>query len=186
MAYDWASGNKVERRWVPFKKISPQLIRAVIMSEDGQFCSHRGVDWAAINLVIDGAIGGEKIRGASTITMQTVKNLFLWNSRSYVRKALEVPLALYVNAIWPKRRQLEIYLNIAEWGPGIFGIEAAAQYYFKIPAARLNRAQSALLAVALPNPKLRNPKKPSRRMKVLARINRARVRIANTHVRCLN
>ncbi len=156
------------------------------MSEDGQYCQHNGVDWQALNTVIDDAIDGEKTRGASTITMQTVKNLFLWNSRSFIRKGLEIPLALYVDAIWSKRRQMEIYLNIAEWGPGIYGIEAAAQYHFKRPASRLNRAQSALLAVTLPNPELRNPQKPSRRMKVLARINRARAQVSGAYVRCLN
>jgi len=156
------------------------------MSEDGQYCLHNGVDWQALNTVIDDAIDGEKTRGASTITMQSVKNLFLWNSRSFIRKGLEVPLALYVDAIWSKRRQLEIYLNIAEWGPGIYGIEAAAQYHFKRPAAKLSRAQAALLAVTLPNPALRNPKKPSRRMKALARINQARARVSGAYIRCLN
>lgn len=186
MLYYLVTNNKVDRRWVPFEKISPRLVQAVIMSEDGQYCQHNGVDWQALNTVIDDAIDGEKTRGASTITMQTVKNLFLWNSRSFIRKGLEIPLALYVDAIWSKRRQMEIYLNIAEWGPGIYGIEAAAQYHFKRPASRLNRAQSALLAVTLPNPELRNPQKPSRRMKVLARINRARAQVSGAYVRCLN
>ena len=176
MAYNWIKGNKVDRRWVSFDKIAPQLVQAVIVSEDGRYCAHKGVDWSAINTIINDAIDGEKPRGASTITMQTVKNLFLWNSRSYIRKGLEVPLALYVNAIWSKRRQLEIYLNIAEWGPGIYGIDAASRHYFGRKAARLSRAQAALLAVTLPNPILRNPKKPSRRMRTLARINRARAR----------
>ncbi len=185
MAYNWIKGNKVDRRWVSFDKISPALVQAVIVSEDGRYCAHNGVDWGAINTIINDAMDGEKPRGASTITMQTVKNLFLWNSRSYIRKGLEVPLALYVNAIWSKRRQLEIYLNIAEWGPGIYGIDAAAIHYFGRKAARLSRAQAALLAVTLPNPILRNPKKPSRRMKILARINRARARRSGAYVRCL-
>ena len=185
MAYNWIKGNKVDRRWVSFDKISPQLVQAVIVSEDGRYCAHKGVDWEAINTIINDAMDGEKPRGASTITMQTVKNLFLWNSRSYIRKGLEVPLALYVDAIWSKRRQLEIYLNIAEWGPGIYGIDAAARHYFSRKAARLSRAQAALLAITLPNPILRNPKKPSRRMKILARINRARARKSGAYVRCL-
>ena len=185
MVYNWIKGNKVDRRWVPFDKISPALVQAVIVSEDGRYCTHKGVDWGAINTIINDAIDGEKPRGASTITMQTVKNLFLWNSRSYIRKGLEVPLALYVNVIWSKRRQLEIYLNIAEWGPGIYGIDAASRHYFGRKAARLSRAQVALLAVTLPNPILRNPNKPSRRMKILTRINRARARKSGAYVRCL-
>ena len=185
MAYNWIKGNKVDRRWVSFDKISPQLVQAVIVSEDGRYCAHQGVDWGAINTIINDAMDGEKPRGASTITMQTVKNLFLWNSRSYIRKGLEVPLALYVNAIWSKRRQMEIYLNIAEWGQGIYGIDAASRHYFGRKAARLSRSQAALLAVTLPNPISRNPKKPSRRMKILARINRARARRSGAYVRCL-
>ena len=186
MITGWVTGKKVSRRWVSYENIAPELVQAVMMSEDGRYCSHQGVDWEAINTIIDDAMEGEKTRGASTITMQTVKNLFLWNSRSYVRKALEVPLALYVDAIWPKRRQMEIYLNIAEWGPGIYGIDAASRHYFGRKAKRLSRRQAALLAVTLPNPKLRNPKKPSRRMKILARINRARARKAGAYIRCLN
>lgn len=185
MIADWVTGKKVNRRWVSFDKIAPKLVQAVMMSEDGRYCAHKGVDWEAINTIINDAMDGEKPRGASTITMQTVKNLFLWNSRSYIRKGLEVPLALYVDAIWSKRRQLEIYLNIAEWGPGIYGIDAASRHYFGRKAARLSRAQAALLAVTLPNPILRNPNKPSRRMKILARINRARARSSGAYVRCL-
>ncbi len=182
----WIKNQKVQRDWVPISKINPVLIHSVMMSEDGRYCAHNGVDWGAINTIIDDAMEGEKTRGASTITMQTVKNLFLWNSRSYIRKALEVPLALYVNAIWSKRRQMEIYLNIAEWGPGIYGIEAAARHYFRRSAAKLSRKQASLLAVTLPNPRLRHPKKPSRRMRVLARINRARSRQAGAYIKCLN
>jgi monofunctional biosynthetic peptidoglycan transglycosylase len=185
MVYDWIRGSKVDRRWVSFDKIAPQLVQAVVVSEDGRYCAHNGVDWEAVNIIINDAMDGEKPRGASTITMQTVKNLFLWSSRSYVRKGMEVPLALYVNAIWSKRRQMEIYLNIAEWGPGIYGIDAASRHYFGRRAAKLSRAQAALLAVTLPNPILRNPKKPSRRMKTLARINRARARKSGAYVLCL-
>ncbi len=184
LADNW-NGLPVSRLWVKFDDVSPVLVKAVIMSEDGQFCSHRGVDWSAINAVIGDAIGGEKTRGASTISMQVVKNLFLWNSRSYFRKVLEVPLAIYVDLIWSKRRQMEIYLNIAEWGPGIYGIEAAAVHHFKRSAARLSTAQAALLAVTLPNPALRDPNRPSKHMRALARINRARIGIAGSHVRCL-
>jgi len=185
MIYDRVLGKKVKRDWVPIDKIAPVLVYSVMMSEDGRYCAHDGVDWEAINMIIDDAMEGEKTRGASTITMQSVKNLFLWNSRSYLRKMLEVPLALYVDAIWSKRRQMEIYLNIVEWGPDIYGAEAAAKYHFGRSARRLNRRQAALLAVTLPNPRLRNPKKPSRRMKALASINRARARKAGAYIKCL-
>ncbi len=185
MLYDQFAGRNVRRIWVPVERIAPVLVNSVMMSEDGRYCRHNGVDWNAVNLVIDDAIEGEPTRGASTITMQVAKNLFLWNSRSYVRKALEVPLALYIDLIWSKRRQMEIYLNIAEWAPGVYGIGAAAKHHFGRPAAKLSRRQAALLAVTLPNPRLRNPKKPSRRMRTLARINQTRARQAGAYVQCL-
>ena len=155
------------------------------MSEDGKFCSHSGVDWDAINLVIDDALDGEPVRGASTISMQSVKNLYLWSSRSYVRKALEVPLALLVDTVWGKKRLLEIYLNIAEWGPGVFGIEAASRHHFGRSASRLNRRQAALLAVTLPNPIARNPRKPSRGLRRLAKVIERRARASGAYIGCL-
>lgn len=185
MLTQWATGKNVERSWVAIDKISPAVAQSVLSSEDGQFCAHNGVDWNQINIVIDDALDGEKVRGASTITMQSVKNLFLWSSRSYIRKALEVPLALMVDAILSKRRQMEIYLNIAEWGPGIYGIEAAARHHFKRSAARLTRRQAALLAVTLPNPALRNPRKPSRGMNRLARLVERRARASGAYIKCL-
>ena len=130
-----------------------------MVSEDGQFCAHHGVDWGELDKVLDDSDGPS--RGASTIAMQTVRNLFLWTSPIYVRKALEIPIALYADLIWTKRRMMEIYLNIAEWGPNIFGIEAAAQHYFGRSAKDLTANQAALLAVTLPNPTGRNPAKPS-------------------------
>ncbi|MBL4727135.1 MAG: transglycosylase domain-containing protein, partial [Rhizobiaceae bacterium] len=105
----------VNRHWTDIEDIAPALVQSVIMSEDGQFCMHNGVDWNELTTVIDGVLGGEKTRGASTLTMQTVKNLFLWNDRSYLRKGLEIPLALWFDLVVPKKRILEIYLNIAEW-----------------------------------------------------------------------
>jgi len=185
MISKWIAGEKVTRKWVPFDKISPRLWRSVMSSEDGQFCHHNGVDWTQINIVIDDALEGEKFRGASTITMQTVKNMFLWSSRSYVRKVLEVPLALIVDFIWGKRRTMEIYLNVAEWGPGIYGIEAASRYHFKRSAARLTRKQAALLAVTLPNPILRNPRRPNRGMRRLARLVQKRARLSGPYIKCL-
>jgi monofunctional biosynthetic peptidoglycan transglycosylase len=151
MATETFWGNEVDHRWVPLEAISPNLIRAVIVSEDGKFCRHWGVDWAAIGHAIDQA-GNDGPRGASTISMQTVKNLFLWNSRSYVRKALEIPMTYATEVVWSKSRILEIYLNIAEWGPGVYGAEAAARYHFGKSAARLTAEEAARLAAALPDP----------------------------------
>jgi monofunctional biosynthetic peptidoglycan transglycosylase len=128
MIYDRLFGP-IERNWVPLDEMAPSLPASVVMSEDGRFCEHRGVDWRELSRVLERNAGPN--RGASTITMQVVKNLFLWTSRSYVRKALEIPLALYADLVWSKRRTMEIYLNIVELGPGIFGAEAAAQHYFK-------------------------------------------------------
>ena len=185
MISHWVSGKNAKRDWVPLEKISPFIVQSVISSEDGQFCAHSGVDWNAANLVVDDLIEGERPRGASTIPMQTVKNLYLWSSRSYLRKGLEVPLALMVDAVWSKKRLLEIYLNIAEWGPGIFGIEAAARHHFKRSAKSLSRRQAALLAVTLPNPKLRNPRKPRRGMRRLARLVERRAKQSGAYIKCV-
>ena len=123
MAARWVTGQGVERVWLPLEKISPALIHAVLTSEDARFCDHGGVDWGALKEVLDEADEDGPSRGASTIPMQTVKNLFLWPGRSAIRKGLEIPLAMALDTIWPKRRVLEVYLNIAEWGDGIFGAE---------------------------------------------------------------
>ncbi len=144
-------GTPIEQRWVPLGRISPNLVQAVILSEDGAFCRHHGVDWRALKEAMGSSRDGI-VRGGSTITMQVVKNLFLWSSRSYVRKAIEIPLAYLVELFWPKRRILEIYLNIAEWGDGVFGAEAAARHHFGKPASQLTPQEAALLAVSLPNP----------------------------------
>ncbi len=160
----WIKGESVERLYVPLDRISPNLREAVIASEDAQFCRHNGVDWGALHEVISDADADGPSRGASTIPMQTAKNLFLWPSRSVIRKGIEIPLALLIDLAWPKRRILEIYLNIAEWGEGMFGAEAAAQRYFRKSAAQLDPREAAMLAVALPNPRLRNPSRPTRRL----------------------
>jgi len=142
---------------------------AVIAAEDQRFCQHHGVDFGALREVLADEDGPS--RGGSTISMQTVKNVFLWHGRSYVRKALEMPLALGADLIWSKRRVMEVYLNVAEFGDGLFGAEAAARHYFGRPAAQLSRAQAAALAASLPNPRLRNPDAPSSR----ARTNSFRI-----------
>jgi monofunctional glycosyltransferase len=175
----------VERTYVPLSRISPKLIAAVITSEDAQFCRHHGVDWGALNEVINGADEDGPSRGASTITMQTAKNLFLWPQRSTIRKALEIPLALVLDRVWGKKRVLEVYLNIAEWGPGVFGAEAGSRRYFHKSAADLSQREASLLATALPNPLLRDPSRPKRRHAVLAAINARRVVGAEGYLECV-
>nr|WP_245415415.1 transglycosylase domain-containing protein [Hoeflea marina] len=185
MLVDAAVGRSYERSWVAFDDIAPVLVQSVMMSEDGQYCAHGGVDWNALNLVIDDALEGEATRGASTIPMQVAKNLFLPAVRSVIRKGLEIPLALWADLVWSKKRTMEIYLNIAEWAPGVFGIEAAAQTYFGVPAADLSGRQSALLAVTLPNPHARNAAKPSRGMTRMARTIEKRAAQSGAYIKCL-
>jgi monofunctional biosynthetic peptidoglycan transglycosylase len=172
----WLSGAEVNRDWTDLGNISRHLPLAVVASEDARFCRHNGVDWGELRAVVEAADEGGPARGASTLAMQTAKNLFLWPSRSYVRKGLELPVALYLDFVWPKQRMIEVYLNIAEWGEGIFGAEAAARTYFRKSAAQLTRREAALLAAALPNPLARNPARPSTRhrahaSRVLQRMN---------------
>lgn len=174
-----------DRRWVSFDDISPALVQSVMMSEDGQFCAHNGVDWVQMRGVVEDAMKGRATRGASTISMQTSKNLFLWNGRSFVRKAMEIPLALVSDFAWSKRRMMEIYLNIAEWGPGIYGVEAAARYHFKTSASRLSRRQAALLAVSLPNPYERVAGKPGRGLRRLANMIERRAAGSGDYIKCL-
>ncbi|MBC7151611.1 MAG: monofunctional biosynthetic peptidoglycan transglycosylase [Rhizobium sp.] len=185
MLADLVTFQGYDRRWVDFETISPHLVRAVMMSEDGQFCAHRGVDWEQMKGVVDDALSGEATRGASTIPMQTVKNLYLWNSRSMLRKGLELPLAIFADFIWPKTRTMEIYLNIAEWGPGIYGIEAAARHHFKTSASKLTPSQAALLAVSLPNPIERVAGKPGKGMKRLAAVVDRRAKRSGAYITCL-
>ncbi len=173
------AGQSIEQRWIPLESISPNLTLAVIASEDAQFCNHWGVDWKEIDAAIEKAEeDGGQIRGASTIPMQTAKNLFLWPGRSWLRKSIEIPLAYTMSTLWPKRRMLEIYLNIAEWGPGVFGAEAAARRHFGKSAATLTRREAALLAAALPNPHVRRAGRagPGTR-RVAARVERLMARI---------
>jgi monofunctional glycosyltransferase len=164
----WIALKPVERNFVGLDQISPFLPLAVMTAEDSRFCEHGGVDWDALRDVVEAADEDGPSRGASTIPMQTAKNLFLWPSRSYLRKGLELPVALYLDLIWPKRRMMENYLNVAEWGDGIFGAEAAAQRHFRKSARNLTRREAALLATALPNPLVRNPGRPTARHRALA------------------
>ncbi len=172
------SGEDVNQAWVPLDYISPHVVRAVLLSEDGRFCQHWGVDLDEMQNAIERA-GDGMPRGASTISMQVTKNLFLWQSKSYLRKAIEIPLTFAIEAVWPKRRIMEIYLNIAEWGPGIFGVEAASRYHFNKPAARLSEREAAQLAVALPNPIRRDAGDPGPQTRRLASDIQARMRAAS-------
>jgi monofunctional biosynthetic peptidoglycan transglycosylase len=183
MVQRWAEGEGIDYRWMPLDKISPHLAKAVVTAEDARFCDHRGVDWEALQMVMDEP--GAPTRGGSTIAMQTAKNLFLWPARSYVRKAVELPLAAWIDLVWPKRRVIEVYLNIAEWGPGIFGAEAAAQRHFGKPAAQLTRSEAALLAAALPNPHARNVARPGPGLRRQAARIRLRVPATTPHLGCL-
>ncbi|MBV9077311.1 MAG: monofunctional biosynthetic peptidoglycan transglycosylase [Methylobacteriaceae bacterium] len=181
----WLAGQPVERVVVPLDAIAPALPRAVLTSEDQRFCLHHGVDWDALRAVIDEADEDGPSRGASTLTMQVAKNLFLWSSRSYIRKGLEIPLALYLDLVWPKRRVMEVYLNVAEWGDGVFGAEAAARRYFGKSARDLTAREALLLTVSLPNPIERDAGRPSRRLQALAGRLGARVARAGDLTGCL-
>ena len=185
MLADGLAGRKYRRDWVPFDSIAPVLVELVMMSEDGRFCEHEGVDWKALDTVIGKTLDGNTSRGASTIPMQTVKNLFLWPSHSYLRKALEIPLALYADRVWTKKRIMEIYLNVAEWAPGIYGVGAAAEYLYGTSAAKIGPRQAALLAVTLPDPEDRNPSAPSRELKRMARTIEIRARDSGAYIKCL-
>jgi len=179
MLWRWATGARVERRWVAIARIAPALRLAVIAAEDDRFCSHHGVDFAELHGVIGGIedVGDlAEVRGGSTITQQTVKNLFLWQGRSFVRKALEFPLAFWLDFVLPKRRVLEIYLNIAEWGPnGEFGVAAAARRAFNKGARDLDAREAALLAATLPNPHRRDPRAPKPGLRRLAGLYQGRM-----------
>ncbi|WP_445500930.1 monofunctional biosynthetic peptidoglycan transglycosylase [Microvirga sp. G4-2] len=181
----WLSLQSVERDYVSIDGISPHLPLAVMTSEDSRFCEHSGVDWTALREVVEEADEDGPTRGASTIPMQVAKNLFLTPSRSYLRKGLEIPVALYLDLIWSKRQMMEVYLNIAEWGEGVFGAEAAAQKYFRKPAKNLTRREAALLARALPNPLKRNPARPTARLNGLAGQLQARMAGAAPYSECL-
>lgn len=172
------SGNGITKDWVGLDEISPHLPRAVITAEDARFCEHRGVDWTEFQGVIEDALeaGEAPLRGASTIPMQTAKNLFLWDGRFAIRKVLELPVALWMDLVWSKRRMIEIYLNIVEWAPGVYGAEAAARHHFKKSARNLTRREAALLAAVLPNPIKRSAGKPSKGVQSIA--NRIQVRMA--------
>lgn len=180
------TGHPVNRTWVPIDDISLAAKASVLMSEDGQFCRHWGIDVGALRDEFHIWREGGEPRGASTITMQVARNLFLWNDRSFVRKGLEIPLALYIDLVLPKKRIMEIYLNIAQWGPvGEFGIEAGTRKALGKSATDLDWHEASLMAVALPNPRLRKPGKPSEQLLKVAQVVEGRARLAGRRIDCL-
>jgi monofunctional biosynthetic peptidoglycan transglycosylase len=187
MLWHWVRGTPVVRTWTPIGRIAPALPRAVIAAEDGQFCRHHGVDFGELRAIVRSEMrGAQKPRGGSGLTQQLAKNLFLWPGRSYVRKALELPLALWIDLVVPKRRQLEIYLNVVQWGPGgEFGAEAAARHAFGKPAAALSAQDAAMLAAMLPNPVTRDPRHAGPGLHRLAGIIAARSAIDYEFDRCV-
>jgi monofunctional biosynthetic peptidoglycan transglycosylase len=179
MAWRWMTGARVTRTVVPLDRIAPVLPASVIAAEDAQFCSHGGIDWRGIREAIEDADDISEARGSSTITQQLAKNLFLWGGRSFIRKGLELPLAMWIDLVLPKRRIMEIYLNIVEWGPrGEFGAEAGARAAFRKSARALNAREAAALAAVLPNPRRRNARTPSSTVRKLTAIYEVRARTA--------
>jgi monofunctional biosynthetic peptidoglycan transglycosylase len=168
------TGSRVDRTWKPLDEIAPVLALTVIVAEDAKFCRHNGIDWGELRGAFREMDSLSELRGGSTISQQLAKNLFLWPGRSYVRKVLELPLTLWLELVLPKRRLMEIYLNVAEWGPnGEFGAEAAARRAFRKTARALTAPEAAALAAILPNPIRRSATRPNAQLR----------RIGGTYVR---
>ena len=170
-----AEGEGLEKSWRSLADISPHLPQAVIAAEDNRFCEHFGFDWKELGGQLDRALDGERVRGASTISMQTAKNVLLWPGRDPLRKLLEVPLTPQLELFWGKRRIMEVYLNVAETGPGMYGVEAAARGYFGKPAGGLTRREAALIAAVLPNPRIWSPETPTAYIRQRARVIERRI-----------
>ncbi|MDB5035798.1 MAG: Biosynthetic peptidoglycan transglycosylase [Chlorobi bacterium] len=153
----------INKKWISIDDVSPALLRSVIAAEDGRFFIHNGIDWKAVDAAQkrNEQSNGKKLYGASTITMQCARNVFLWQGRNYVRKGLEIYFTYLMEFLWSKRRILEVYINVIEWGDGVYGVEAASQKYFGISASQLSAHQAALLASVLPNPRVWNPASPT-------------------------
>jgi monofunctional biosynthetic peptidoglycan transglycosylase len=169
-----AEGETITKDWTTLDEIAPSLQRSIIVAEDATFCTHSGFEPEALEKAWDSYQRGGRLRGGSTITMQTAKNVYLWPGRTFIRKGLEAWLTVYLEALWSKRRTLEVYLNVIEWGPGIYGAEAASRRYFNKPAAELSAYESALLAAVVPSPRRWSAAKPgpyvrSRAETILAR-----------------
>lgn len=183
----YLTGQPVTREWRDIADMSDRLKAAVVMSEDGQFCRHWGIDISALQTEIEDLLAGRPTRGASTITMQVARNLFLWNDRSFIRKGLEIPLAVYIDLVLSKERILEIYLNIAEWGPdGQFGAAAGAQAAFGIEPQNLPWDRASLLVTALPNPHARLPGNPGPNVRRIAGVIEERAREYGQRAACVS
>ena len=181
-AYNFVMGDGLEKDWVGYDHISPHFYRAVIASEDSRFYKHFGVDWEAVEEARkhNERYPKKRRRGASTITMQTAKNTFLWHGRTYIRKAMEVYFSYLMEVLWSKQRILTVYSNVVEFGEGLYGVEAASHKYFNKPASKLTKRQAALLAAVLPNPLRWNPAKPTNYINrraniIMARMNSVRL-----------
>jgi len=157
-----AAGAPIRHRWVPLAQISPWLARAVIASEDARFCTHHGFDYEEIGAALERFRAGGKLRGASTISQQTAKNILLWPGGGFLRKGIEAYITELLELGWPKSRILEVYLNVIEWGDGVYGAEQAAETHFHTPASALTRREAALLAAILPNPRVLSVERPTR------------------------
>lgn len=153
----------IEKTWVSYEEISPYLFKAILSGEDRKFMTHDGFDWQAIESAkkYNERNAGKKVRGASTVSMQTAKNAFLWHGRNYVRKAMEAYFTVLIEAVWGKKRILEVYANIVEWGDGVYGVEAASRKYFGKSARDLSKKEASLLAAVLPNPRRWSPAEPT-------------------------
>ncbi|WP_037588577.1 monofunctional biosynthetic peptidoglycan transglycosylase [Stenoxybacter acetivorans] len=163
---------KITQQWVDYEHISANLKRAVVAAEDDRFVEHSGFDWESLQQAVENELQHKKSGGGSTISQQLAKNLFLSSERSYIRKAQEAVITVMIETMWSKKRILEVYLNVAEWGSGIFGAEAAARHYYGISAAGLNERQAARLAVMLPNPRRYQQRYPAGLARHAARIQR--------------
>ncbi len=177
MARDAIAGRHVERHWVSLADMAPVVPRAVIGAEDALFCAHNGFDFDAMEAAAAKNAAGKKLRGGSTISQQTAKNAFLWPGRSYLRKGLEAYFTVLIEAIWGKPRIMEVYLNIAEMGPGIYGVDAAARHYFNSSAADLSAAEASRIAAILPQPIKRDAAAPGRFVQRYARRIERRARV---------
>ncbi len=153
----------IDQSWKPYEQLSHNIFRAVVAAEDARFMRHNGIDWRAMEnaMQYNRTHKGRKFRGASTISMQTAKNAFLWHGRNYIRKGLEAWFTFLIETLWGKKRILEVYVNVIEMGPGIYGAEAAARTYFDKSASELNKKEAALIAAVLPNPRRWSPEKPT-------------------------
>ncbi len=179
-------GESMERAWTPLDDVSPFVVPAVLAAEDARFCLHNGVDWHEFRQALSDYLGDGRLRGASTVSMQTAKNVFLWPGRSLLRKGLEAYLTAMIELLWPKRRIVEVYLNVAEWAPGIYGIEAAARHHFGKPAYALTEWEASLLAAVLPNPRRWSAARPSGYIRGKAATIQVRSRIvAEQQLDCL-